>query len=807
MGELSEREIANRKIALHAAEEGFVLLKNDGLLPLKKDIPLAIFGGGANYTIKGGTGSGDVNERESISLYSGLKDKGFTITNKAWLDSYDKIYNEARMLWKEAVLAKCNGNSEDPHFFDAHATTPWRMPAVPQISKEDLNGAKYAIYVISRSAGEGADRRDVKGDYYLSDTEESELKALSSLAEKLIIVINTGAQIDLTFIHSLKNVSSIIFICQAGQEGGRAFANILCGASCPSGRLTATWAKKYEDFPGSGEFGFKNGNLKKDYYKEGIFVGYKYFDAKKIECECPFGYGLSYTDFSQRLKNVETNLNSVKVTVSVKNIGNTYSGKSVVLLFAWLPQDSSLKKETRRLVAFAKTKELAPNQEEDIDLVFDAKSLASFDSAKGQWLLQKGLYGLSLSYECDEKSICALLKLEADCLLEKTSAICPLQEELPEIPLQGEKWAVAKDLPSYDFAPTESFFKADSINSCTAKAKDLVSKIKTEELIPLLYGVDSSDVVQQVGAVATSTPGSAGQTTASLQSYGIPSALLADGPAGLRLAKEYQADKDSGKIYFDGISQSICGGFFAQDHHRQNTVTRYQYCTAFPVGTLLAQSWNLELLKEVGLAVAREMKEFNINFWLAPGMNIQRNPLCGRNFEYYSEDPLVSGKCAAAITSGVQEKAACFTTIKHYACNNQEDNRVGVDVVVSERALREVYLRGFEIAVKESQPGAIMTSYNLINGLHSANNNFLCTDVARKEWGFKGLIMTDWATTFDFGGSLAWKCIKAGNDLIMPGSNKFDRDNIKEALKNGDLTEADIRSCAERIVSLLLACK
>ena len=209
----------------------------------------------------------------------------------------------------------------------------------------------------------------------------------------------------------------------------------------------------------------------------------------------------------------------------------------------------------------------------------------------------------------------------------------------------------------------------------------------------------------------------------------------------------------------------------------------------------------------MGLAVAREMKEFNINFWLAPGMNIQRNPLCGRNFEYYSEDSLVSGKCAAAITSGVQEKAGCFTTIKHYACNNQEDNRVGVDVVVSERTLREVYLRGFEIAIKESQPGAIMTSYNLINGLHSANNGYLCTDVARKEWGFKGLIMTDWATTFDFGGSLAWKCIKAGNDLIMPGSNKFDRDNIKEALKNGDLTEADIRSCAERIVSLLLACK
>ena len=234
----------------------------------------------------------------------------------------------------------------------------------------------------------------------------------------------------------------------------------------------------------------------------------------------------------------------------------------------------------------------------------------------------------------------------------------------------------------------------------------------------------------------------------------------------------------------------------------ENARTYYQFCTAFPVGTAMAQTWNEELLQSFGRAVSHEMKEFHIDLWLAPGMNIQRNPLCGRNFEYYSEDPFLSGKMAAAVVRGVQEEGTCGAVIKHFACNNQEDNRMGVDVHISERALREIYLRGFEIAVKESAPVAIMTSYNRVNGVHAANSRALCTVIAREEWGFDGVLMSDWSTTAPEDGSIPWKCIEAGNDLIMPGSEKDDAD-IRQAYADGRLSEKKIRLCAGRIISLI----
>ncbi len=235
----------------------------------------------------------------------------------------------------------------------------------------------------------------------------------------------------------------------------------------------------------------------------------------------------------------------------------------------------------------------------------------------------------------------------------------------------------------------------------------------------------------------------------------------------------------------------------------EDATTYYQYCTAFPIGTALAQTWNLELVEQVGNAVGEEMKEFGITLWLAPGMNIHRNPLCGRNFEYFSEDPLLTGKIAASMTKGVQAIKGVGTTIKHFACNNQEDNRLSVDCIVSERALREIYLKGFEIAIKESQPFAIMTSYNKINGVYSANNKDLCMEVTRNEWGFEGIIMTDWTTTIN--GAKSYRCMQAGNDLIMPGM-KQDHENIKEALQKGILAEDELNQCVTRLVKFVLKC-
>ena len=323
-----------------------------------------------------------------------------------------------------------------------------------------------------------------------------------------------------------------------------------------------------------------------------------------------------------------------------------------------------------------------------------------------------------------------------------------------------------------------------------------------EDLIPLLYG-NITDGASTLGSAGIRVPGSAGETTEALEEkYRIRSLIMADGPAGLRLRQSYQVDRETDSVYGTGVLGSLENGFLEPMEIHENADTYYQYCTAFPTGTALAQTWDTELLAEFGRAVAEEMREFHVDLWLAPGMNIQRNPLCGRNFEYFSEDPFLSGTLASAVTRGVQEHTGCGVTIKHFACNNQEDNRMGVDSCVSERALREIYLRGFEIAVKESAPAAIMSSYNLINGVHAANSRDLCTVAAREEWGFKGVIMSDWNTTVPEDGSIPWKCAAAGNDIIMPGNRRDDAD-IRRAYEQGELSEKQIRECAGRILALV----
>ena len=311
-----------------------------------------------------------------------------------------------------------------------------------------------------------------------------------------------------------------------------------------------------------------------------------------------------------------------------------------------------------------------------------------------------------------------------------------------------------------------------------------------------------------IGNASVTVPGAAGETTRILEEpYQIGSIVLADGPAGLRLQKHYEENPADGSIYSLGQIESLENRIFQKEFLHEGSVSHYQFCSAIPVGTHLGQSFDVELLQEIGEMIGREMEEFGITLWLAPGLNIHRNPLCGRNFEYYSEDPLVSGKMAAAITLGVQKIPGVGTTIKHYACNNQEDNRWGVDSVVSERALREIYLKGFEIAVRTSQPMAIMTSYNKVNGVHAANHYDLCTTAARQEWGFAGIIMTDWTTTNSGHGASAARCIAAGNDLVMPG-RVSDIQEIMDAVqgeKHLRLPEKDLNACAARMLRIILA--
>ena len=388
-------------------------------------------------------------------------------------------------------------------------------------------------------------------------------------------------------------------------------------------------------------------------------------------------------------------------------------------------------------------------------------------------------------------------------MIEQTQAVCPGQEELVELGISDfarkreSEWlakAREKGVQEFIFVPR--------------KEKEYVYETPVlptqpvEDLIPLLYG-NIAQNVSTLGSAGTCVPGSAGETTSALRErYGIRSLIMADGPAGLRLRQCYEVDRETDNIYGVGVLGSLENGYLEPIIPHEGADTYYQYCTAFPVGTALAQTWDCELMQRFGEAVAEEMNEFQVDLWLAPGMNIHRNPLCGRNFEYYSEDPLVSGAMAAAVTKGVQSKKGCGVTIKHFACNNQEDNRMGVDVCISERTLREIYFRGFEIAVKQSAPIAMMTSYNLINGTHAANSRDLCTVVARQEWGFDGVIMSDWYTTGPEDGSIPWKCVAAGNDIIMPGHPNDDC-NIREAFAQGKLSETDIRECAARINKLV----
>lgn len=808
---VSAREVKNREVARKAAEEGIVLMKNEGVLPLKKGCRIALFGAGAGRTIKGGTGSGDVNEREVVSVYQGLVNAGFDITSKKWIEDFEAIYKKSREDWRESIFKAAKGQNPI-EFFQIYASHAYEMPSGRDILDEDFGGADTAIYVLSRIAGEGADRFDKAGDYYLTDHEKKDLEVIADHCENIIVILNVGGQVDLKDILSVSQVKALLNLVQPGMEGGNALARVLAGDVTPSGKLTDTWAKNYSDFPNAETFSHVNGNIETEKYEESIYVGYRYFDSFQVDVEYPFGYGLSYTEFALTKGTVCVDEASVHTQVTVTNTGDTYNGKEVVQIYVTCPQDG-MPKEYKRLCGFAKTDLLAPGESQEISISFPAKAVASFDEENGNWTVEKGLYGVWAGNSSAAISLIGTLQVAENVVLEQVDHICPLQEDLEEIvrpedvvrtlEAAWKKEAEDKGMVPVLFAPKPLEMTRIPANELDQKAEELVAKLTEEEMIAMVIGEVSKGQENALGAAGIMVPGAAGETSGVLEGkYDVPGISMADGPAGVRLIKKYDVNPENGQIYSMGLLGALEGGFFTKEEVHEGADTYYQYCTAIPVGTLLAQTWNTELLEEVGQAVAVEMQEFGVAWWLAPGMNVHRNPLCGRNFEYYSEDPLVSGMMAAAITRGVQSKEGVGTTIKHFACNSQEDNRMGSNSILSERTLREIYLRGFEIAVKTAQPMAIMTSYNMINGVHAANCKDICTVAARKEWDFQGIIMTDWTTTMPQGGSLSWKCVEAGNDLIMPGW-PGDSENIREALKNGSLKREDLQACVKRMLKVI----
>ncbi len=846
--QVSDREKRNADRARAIAAQGMVLLENRGVLPLGQGGNIALFGSGARHTVKGGTGSGDVNSRFVVNVEQGLEAAGFTVTSKSWLDRYDQALEDARQSFYDRMRAE-GSNVIEKLFND-----PFREPPVPAVTQEDIRQARTdtALFVITRNSGEGCDRRPGEGDFELLPEEKEAIRTLAEGFEKFVVVLNVGGVVSTSFLRRCPGIGALLLMSQAGNIGGYALADVLTGKVTPSGHLATTWAENYMDYPSADTFSHMNGDLNDEYYREGIYVGYRYFDTFGVKPAYPFGYGLSYTDFSLETLEAKAQGESLELAVQVTNTGKTYSGRAVVQIYYSAPE-GSLEKPYQELAAYGKTGLLAPGQSQVLNLSYPLASMASYDEAAQAYVLEPGTYYVRVGEHSRSTHIAAALCLPERKVTQQLKNLFPLdcrmellsprgavpytyegeqkeKEQAPRLTISPEQMPSYR--PEYSVcgqekeipAPEEpGVITAGDVREGRASLDDLVGQLTIEEMADLCIGVARGDWIGEsvIGVASSLCPGAAGDTSARLQSQrDIRSMVLADGPAGLRLCRRFVTDRDGRHIRgLDDIPFSDADIFQPQREKPQmpeGAKTYYQYCTAIPIATLLAQTWDLEAVREAGDIVGGEMKELGVTLWLAPGMNIHRNPLCGRNFEYYSEDPLVAGLCAAADTQGVQKYSGIGTTIKHFAFNNQEDNRMHTSAHIPERAIREIYLKGFEIAVRLSQPRSIMTSYNLIDGLHTANSYALVTNVARDEWGFKGIFMTDWATTrhdpnpaLKYGCSSAAGCIAAGNDLTMPGSQE-DLDEILRSVNAAPgqvpypLTRAQLQACTKRILNSVL---
>ncbi len=730
-----------------AAGEGIVLLKNNGkLLPFKKGQRVAVFGKAQYDYVKGGGGSGDVNCAYVRNIYDGLKikaDEGKVSLFSGLIDFYK---NEMETQYAAGIEG---GHTKEP-----------------LIPEELLKKAKVytdtAVITICRFSEEAIDRKGElhDGDFYLSPEEEQMVNTVINNFKNIVVIINAGAQTDTEWYHANDKISSVLYAWQGGMEGGLAIADVLCGDINPSGKLVDTFAKRFSDYPSSESFFESNDYVK---YYEDIYVGYRYFETlpdayKRVNYH--FGYGLSYTEFE--ISNIRAYLTDekIKVIVDVTNIGKV-SGKEVVQVYYSAPQ-GKLGKPAYELAAFVKTKELEAGEKQCVSMEFAVNDMASYDDvgkiAKSAYVLEAGNYTLHIG-----NSIINTQKAEYEYVVEKDTIVTQLSQlcapsRLEKRMLADGSYEVLEpqinnvfenNYPVNDAsAPAEKVMLIDVVNG-KVSMNEFLAQLSDEQLIDLSCGKIHRGV---------SNTGGYGD----LEEFGVPAIMTLDGPAGARINKE------------TGIST-----------------------TAFPCATMIACTWNTDLMYEIGKAGGKEIKENNISVWLTPAMNIHRNPLCGRNFEYFSEDPVIAGKMAAAKVRGIQTQHVS-ASVKHFCANNKETNRLESDSIMSERALREIYIKGFEICVKESDPWTIMSAYNLLNGVRTSENHDLLTGILRNEWGFKGAVTSDWANHAE-----QYKEIKAGNDVRMPymvGQRK----EIKEALQAGKITRTEIEVSVKRILELII---
>ncbi len=772
------------ELSRRAASEGMVLLKNQGdLLPFHTGQKLAVFGKACVDYVKGGGGSGDVTVAYTRNLMEGLK-------IKEQEGKVEVFWPAARYYEKEIRDQYAQGYCPG-------------MTVEPEVPEELLTQAKAftdtAIITICRYSGEGWDRKSIadkafaggdqslaqlsakifeNGDFCLTEAEKKMVEKVKTAFPHVAVVLNVGGMLDTSWFKEDEKISAVLLAWQGGIEGGLAAADILCGDVNPSGKLTDTFAGTLEDYPSSESF---HESLDYVNYEEDVYVGYRYFESfpqAKEKVIYPFGYGLSYTTFEISVKDLKVEKDKVSVKAEVINLGKR-AGKEVVQVYYSAPQ-GKLGKPALELGAFEKSRLLAPGESQTMLLEFPVSSMGSYDDmgkiSRSAYVLEAGNYSFYVGNSAEnlekwgepwnlgeDRIICQLTSKAAPYHLPKRLTGDGSYEMLPERKLEPEPLG----LPEKDMDLLEGMEPADRgygqriRREMKASEKHLLrevaeGKLSLEEFMEQLSDRDLAELLG--GQPNTGVANTYGM--GNLREYGVPNVMTADGPAGLRIKPQCHV-----------------------------------YTTAWPCATMLACTWNTRLVEEIGAAGASEVKENNIGIWLTPAMNIHRSPLCGRNFEYYSEDPLVAGKMGAAMVRGIQSQHVA-ASVKHFACNNKESNRKDSDSRVSERALREIYLKGFEIVVKESDPWTIMSSYNLINGHRASENKDLLTGILRDEWGFKGIVTTDWWTRGEH-----YKEAKAGNDIKM-GCGYPDR--LLMALEKGLITREEIEICAKRILEMIL---
>ena len=758
--------------AAKMVSEGIVMLKNENnALPLDTDKEVAVFGRIQFHYYKSGTGSGGmVNVTKVVNILDGLIDNGVKVNEKL-LDTYRK--------W----------DKENPFDLgEGWGGEPWsqkEMPLDEGLVKETAKSCETAIVIIGRTAGEEQDNRLEAGSYLLSDDEIEMLTVVRENFKKVVLLLNVGNIIDMTDINRIAP-DAVLYVWQGGMTGGKGTADVLTGKVSPSGKLPDTIASKASDYPSDANFGREEN---RDIYAEDIYVGYRYFETfAKEKVLYPFGFGLSYTAFEIKTEKAEITEGAVKLSVSVKNIGS-YKGKEVIEVYCEAPQ-GRLGKAARVLCGFEKTRELVPQEEQVVEIAVDIAKLASYDDSgvtgnKSCYVLEAGEYKFYVGSDVRSAEYACIFEQGEDLVTERlTQALAPVEsfERIKPV-CEGGAFSIGREAVPVSEVD-ESARRLEKLPKEIAYTGDKGIKLwdvkngknTMDEFIAQLSDYDLSCIIRGEGMgsprVTAGTASAFGGVSENLNGFGIPAGCCSDGPSGMRL--------DCGTKAF-----------------------------SLPNGTMIASSFNKELTSELFTFMGLEMAANKVDCLLGPGMNIHRHPLNGRNFEYFSEDPFLTGKMAAAELKGMAG-AGVTGTIKHFCANNRETNRHFIDSVVSERALREIYLKGFEIAVKEGGASSVMTTYGRVNGLWTAGNFDLDTVILREEWGFKGFTMTDWWANINVRGKEPDKTdfaamARAQNDVYMvcPDGEKND-DNTLVALENGGIERCELQRNAANICGFLL---